>query len=172
MVGDEGRGPDQDETCQATKRLTIMSRFALARRGRLKRKDRTMDLIYSGQLTVEICWCGIRHAVPQELVNHQYRQQRDGEKQTSIYCPLGHEWIRPGEGRAAELERHLTRERAAHDQTKAAKQELERSLQATRGVVTRTKNRIKNGVCPCCKRHFGNLHQHMKTQHPEYAVAE
>ena len=45
----------------------------------------------------------------------------------------------------------------------------ERSLTATRGVVTRIKNRVSKGVCPCCNRSFENLHRHMTTQHPEFA---
>jgi uncharacterized Zn finger protein (UPF0148 family) len=43
-----------------------------------------------------------------------------------------------------------------------------RSLIATKGVVTRMKNRAANGVCPCCNRYFANVHRHMMTQHPEF----
>lgn len=30
------------------------------------------------------------------------------------------------------------------------------------------KNRVANGVCPCCNRHFENLERHMKGQHPDF----
>ncbi len=43
-----------------------------------------------------------------------------------------------------------------------------RQLAAQKGVTTRIKNRIGNGVCPCCKRTFTNLARHMKGQHPDY----
>ncbi len=43
-----------------------------------------------------------------------------------------------------------------------------RQLSAQKGVTTRIKNRIANGVCPCCKRTFQNLARHMKGQHPDY----
>jgi hypothetical protein len=45
-----------------------------------------------------------------------------------------------------------------------------RSNSALKGVVTKKKkqlDRVKNGVCPCCNRHFKNLERHMKSQHPE-----
>jgi len=56
----------------------------------------------------------------------------------------------------------LAYEKRLHDATR-------RTLSATRGVVTRIKNRIGHGVCPCCKRHFGNLQKHMDSKHPGYA---
>lgn len=43
-----------------------------------------------------------------------------------------------------------------------------RQLAAQKGVTTRIKNRISNGVCPCCRRTFKNLARHMKGQHPTY----
>ena len=46
---------------------------------------------------------------------------------------------------------------------------VERRLSATKGVVTRMKNRVSRGICPCCKRHFTNLERHMDTKHPSYA---
>lgn len=118
--------------------------------------------------------CGGTYAITE-----RYRQQKHdkGESWNCPYCKVG--WGYAGQSRAKELENQLAREKAAHDQTRAsrdaareARDRFQRSLIATQGVVTRTKNRIKNGVCPCCKRHFGNLHQHMKTQHPDFAKVE
>lgn len=134
---------------------------------------------YVGDLVVETCWCGIRHAVPKELVDHQLRQFRDGEKQVGICCPLGHNWIRSGEGRAKELERQVQQERQRRDQAEAdakrqreLREKAERSLTAQRGVTTRIKNRVHKGVCPCCNRHFTNLERHMQNQHPDYLTAD
>ena len=42
--------------------------------------------------------------------------------------------------------------------------------QCLRGVVTRTKNRIKKGVCPCCNRYFKNVHRHMLSKHPDKKI--
>jgi len=86
----------------------------------------------------------------------------------SWYCPYcGQSWIYT-ETDVSILEEKLrlnknllVAEQARHDQTQA-------SLSAQKGVTTRLKNRIKNGVCPCCNRHFKNLHRHMKNQHPDF----
>ena len=43
-----------------------------------------------------------------------------------------------------------------------------RQLSAQKGVTTKIKNRIGNGVCPCCNRTFKNLARHMQGQHPDY----
>ncbi len=34
--------------------------------------------------------------------------------------------------------------------------------------LKRIKRQISNGACPCCKRSFQNLVQHMKIKHPDY----
>jgi DNA repair exonuclease SbcCD ATPase subunit len=43
-----------------------------------------------------------------------------------------------------------------------------RSASALKGVVTKKKkqlDRVINGVCPCCNRHFKNLQRHMDDVH-------
>lgn len=40
---------------------------------------------------------------------------------------------------------------------------------ATKGVLTRTKNRVAKGACPCCNRYFRDVHSHITSQHPEYS---
>lgn len=93
------------------------------------------------------------------------RRCKDGGCWRCPYC--GTSWFRTEtdnirlERELKEAEKKLASERARHDQTKA-------SLSAQKAVTTRLKNRIKNGVCPCCHRHFKNLHAHMKNQHPDY----
>jgi hypothetical protein len=134
---------------------------------------------YTGVLEIQACWCGIVHAVPKEMCDTQREQLANGTKLTAIHCPVGHQWFFRGESRVDALERDLARERARHDQTRAALSETrnerdhnERKLIATKGVVTRIKNRVAKGVCPCCKRHFADLHRHMQGQHPEYATTD
>lgn len=65
-------------------------------------------------------------------------------------------------------EREVTREQARHDQTRAELEQTEHRRRAEKGHRTRLQNRIKAGVCPCCKRSFANLAEHMQKQHPEY----
>ena len=118
-------------------------------------------LTYSGVLIVETCWCGIRHAIPNEL-----RRQAVDNGHT-VYCPLGHQWV-VRKTRAEELEAELAEQRR---RTQAARDLLgaeERSHAATRGHLTRAKRRMAHGVCPCCGRTFQQLERHMKAKHPDY----
>lgn len=45
---------------------------------------------------------------------------------------------------------------------------VEHQLRATKGVVTKFRRRVGNGVCPCCTRTFTNLSRHMTTNHPDF----
>ena len=121
-----------------------------------------------GQLTVVRCWCGIQHAVPASLRDEQLRKFNDGGQPQTIYCPLGHRYKPAGVTAAEKLRRSLQQERAAHDQTKSALQDAEHSRRAQKAATTRLKNRVANGVCPCCHRSFKNVRRHMDNQHPDY----
>ncbi len=125
-------------------------------------------LTYSGTLVTTVCWCGTRHAIPQELYEMVERQHRDGRNQTDIYCPLGHAWTFAGEGEATRLQRQLAEERRRASATRELLDHEQRSHAATRGHLTRTKKRVAHGVCPCCNRSFANVERHMKSKHPNY----
>lgn len=112
--------------------------------------------------------CGIRSGIPQNFY------QRLRESQNTFYCPNGHAAVFRN-SRADELEKKLIAERARSDRLKAEADSerrrtktIERSRAALKGQVTKVKNRVGNGVCPCCNRTFQNLLQHMKTQHPTF----
>lgn len=121
-----------------------------------------------GTLSRVRCWCGIQHAVPASLRDEQLRQFNDGEEATSIYCPLGHQHAPAGVTEAERLRRRLQQTKAAHDQTKAQLRDAENQRRAQKAAKTRLKNRIANGVCPCCHRTFVNLLRHMSKKHPGY----
>lgn len=125
-------------------------------------------LTYVGELVVVTCWCGMRHAVPEELDDFQARQRRDGRDQTAIYCPLGHTHIRAGEGEAATLRKQLELARNREATVRAELDQTEASLRAHKGVATKLRKRVAAGVCPCCNRTFQNLSRHMAGQHPDY----
>ena len=38
------------------------------------------------RLTVEFCWCGLEHAIPNNLSRMASEEGRE------IFCPLGHKW--------------------------------------------------------------------------------
>ncbi len=121
------------------------------------------------ELSVEQCWCGIWHAVPQRLIQEQDRQFENRENQRGIYCPLGHSWVRSGQSKCDRLNQQLQRERSHHDQTKAELRETEARRRAEKGAKTKIMNRVAAGICPVCRRPFANLMRHMQGQHPSFA---
>jgi hypothetical protein len=74
--------------------------------------------------------------------------------------------------RLSQVEADARWQREQKDREREAKEQAERRLSATRGVVTRIRNRVANGVCPCCNRTFADLHRHMASQHPEFVEME
>lgn len=135
---------------------------------------RQIQVTASTILETEVCpSCGMLFAMPARL----RKQFRDDH--STFYCPSGHEQYYAGKSdaekakeRADQLARQLDNARArataAEDQAAAA----ERSKRALRAVNTRTRKRIANGLCPCCRRSFANLAEHMAGQHPDYAGSD
>lgn len=68
----------------------------------------------------------------------------------------------------AAKERELESERKRKEWAQQEAKIAERRRRALKAVVTKTKNRIAHGVCPCCRRNFDNLRRHMQTKHPRY----
>jgi len=99
-------------------------------------------------------------------------------KDITFYCSYGHPQHFPqGDSEETKLRRErdrLAQRLAERDDEIRRQREMregaERRLSATRGVVTRIKNRVGHGVCPCCTRSFSNLARHMQTQHAGYAA--
>lgn len=119
--------------------------------------------VFAAQQTfvVETCIrCGIPFALTAEFRDECLREKAG----KNFYCPNGHSQCYAGESdkdRAVRMEREMRREQDRADS-------IERSRRAVKGQLTKTKKRIANGLCPCCNRAFANLHNHMKSQHPDY----
>ena len=114
--------------------------------------------------------CGIVYYFPEPWC------ARASEAARSWICPNGHNQYF-GESDATKLRRErdrLTQRLAEKDDEikhqRGLREGAERQLTATRGVVTRIKNRVAHGVCPYCKRSFNDLARHMGTKHPGYAA--
>lgn len=117
--------------------------------------------------------CGITFAVPD-----RWNKCRHDDHEW-FYCPNGHRQHYSGDSEEDKLRRErdrLAQRIAERDdeiaRQREARQATERQLSATRGVVTRIKNRVGHGVCPCCNRTFGNLQTHMHKQHPDYPKSD
>jgi len=112
--------------------------------------------------------CGNPFGVTDQLYERAVKDKRGG-----LHCPAcgaSTRWVgkTDDQKKIIDLERKLKweAEQLAKQivKTKSAKD----SLSATKGVITKIKKRVHNGVCPCCNRSFVNLNRHMKTKHPDY----
>lgn len=134
---------------------------------------------FAGEAAVAVrCWCSISFAVPRTLYDY-YERANEGGKYT-LFCPLGHSMI-PAGLTAAQREANNLRDQLAREKHRAEQAQedarrnrewahrAERQVAAKKGQITKIKNRVSSGVCPCCTRYFANLHRHMQGQHPEWA---
>lgn len=126
-------------------------------------------------VTENCCSCGVVFAMPDSL---KEARLRDGGR---FFCPSGHgmSYTDNLEARnkalAEQLEGEKRRREAALRETERLQGRLEvsqRQTAAQKGQVTKLKNRAANGVCPCCNRYFANVHRHMKSQHPDFAIPD
>lgn len=91
-----------------------------------------------------------------------------------FYCPNGHrQHYVTSEADKLRRERDLLAQRIAEKDDALTLQRnriarVEKRLSATKGVITRIKRRVGNGICPCCNRSFENLARHMQHQHPAF----
>lgn len=117
------------------------------------------------------CWrCDVVYGMSDTL--HASRT-KDGE---TFFCPNGHQ-ASYHETEAMKLRRErdrLTQRLAEKDDEIKRQREMregtERRLSAAKGQVTKIKNRVGNGVCPCCNRTFENLQRHMSSKHPTFTA--
>lgn len=109
--------------------------------------------------------CGVHFALTESHFNKV--------KQTGafFYCPNGHN-IHFFDSENARLKRELEAERGSVAWVRQQRDKFERQRNAFKGVVTKVKNRVGNGVCPCCTRSFQNLKRHMNHMHPDFKKEE
>lgn len=116
--------------------------------------------------------CGVYYCLDAEF----YQAQQSGRGK-GWHCPNGHTLVvreSDAEKYRREAER-LKQQLAQKDDTinyqKNRAQVAERQVTAAKGQITKLKKRAKAGTCPCCKRTFQNMTEHMKNQHPEFDPA-
>jgi hypothetical protein len=130
----------------------------------------TVSLAYA---QVDCPACGFTFAVPESLID---RRRADGK---DLFCPAAGHPMNFGtteterlRAQLASAERRLESRQATithlRDQCDAA----ERATRAQRGVNTKLRKRISNGVCPCCNRTFADLAKHMAGQHPDFSTSD
>lgn len=121
-------------------------------------------------LAGEECYkCAVKFAIPASL------QRRLRETGDEFFCPNGHGQVY----KAPEIQKLRDELRRVREQSqrdiewqRGQRRVAEKQLIAKKGQITKLKNRISKGVCPCCNRSFADLHRHMTTKHPDYTTKE
>lgn len=119
--------------------------------------------------TITCAACSMTFGVPERFEANR----RDDH--TRFYCPAGHSNYFDGKSDADKLRDELSREQerrarleSSVEYWKGRERQKERSVRAHKGIVTKMRKRIANGVCPCCHAKFKNLRDHMREQHPDW----
>lgn len=120
--------------------------------------------------------CGLSFALDDAFVKARR------EDHATFYCPNGHGRWFPQRNETEALRAELDQMQANRDQYRdwyrtemTISDGLKRRVAAQKGVITRMKNRIANGVCPVpgCKRSgFRDVHLHIATKHPDFQLPE
>lgn len=110
--------------------------------------------------------CGVIFAMTEA-----YLAARRADHRT-FYCLNGHGRCWPQKSEAEKLRDRLRTTEAQLTHTQDQLQMTEYQRRAQKGQVTRLRNRIAAGVCPCCNRSFQDVRAHMRGQHPDLAVPE
>ncbi len=111
--------------------------------------------------------CALHFGIPSQLYTRAVTNAAG-----TIFCPACGQESRWGESddkkRIRDLETKLKWE-SDHAARLASERNLaQASLAATKGIVTRLRNRASAGLCPCCNRTFSQLARHMKSKHPDF----
>ena len=118
--------------------------------------------LFNSLASVKCCSCGTVFGIDDALFAMRKKDHK------SFWCPSGHQQHFAGETEADRLKRALAHEQNARvaAQNDAARERRRRY--AAQGQVTKIKNRVAKGVCPCCNRYFENVHRHVTSQHPDF----
>ena len=109
--------------------------------------------------------CGVWHAIPQHMFD-EYRRQGG-----FWHCPNGHQrgWEEGTEKtEIAKLQRAVEAERQAKLRERVRAIDAEAETAQVQRSHNKMRRRISAGTCPCCRRTFQNLYDHMRKQHPDF----
>lgn len=132
-----------------------------------------MGMWVEGDYVEITCWkCKTRYCLPRVL----YTAAKASDD-ISFHCPYGHSAHYPSgptDEDKLRQERDRLRQQLAQKDDEISRQRdmregVERRLSAAKGQVTKIKNRVGHGICPCCSRSFENLARHMASKHAGYA---
>ena len=127
----------------------------------------TVTMDWTAELeVVEVTGCG--HTIYMTTL-HQRELMRTHNTFFCTYC--GKKNYYAGKSDVEKLRGQLASTKDMLDTARADRDRKEYQRRAEKAAKTRIKNRVQNGVCPCCKRTFQDLARHMAGQHPDFAAS-
>lgn len=112
------------------------------------------------------CRCHIAFAVPAE-----FRKKRLDDR-GAFYCPAGHGQHFTGPTEAQKLKTELERKASMLQAAELRAETAEKDRLQVAKAHRKMRERVMNGVCPCCNRTFQNLMSHMRSEHPDFATVQ
>lgn len=125
---------------------------------------RLTELQYTHDFVAEEC-CSC--FAPFAMSAEHYRLRKEDKK--SFWCPACGTSMSYRESESAR------RIREAEQRADTAVREAATARGQLRTVTRQAekmRKRIRNGLCPCCRRNFPSLGEHIRKQHPEFGNAE
>lgn len=114
----------------------------------------------SVEFITHICGeCGVAFAL-----SRSFQEARKKDRKT-WYCPNGDPRVFTGKTEAEKLQEELARQQQITEAERARAARIEQERDQVARAHNRMRQRVMNGVCPCCNRTFQNLLAHMKTEH-------
>ena len=113
-------------------------------------------------VTEQCCNCGIAFAVTSDFQNRRMKDHK------SFYCPAGHGQHYSDKSEEQRLREQLEQKQQELSRAQTRAESIARQRDQVSKTYHRMRERVKNGVCPCCNRTFENLMNHMRTKHPDY----
>lgn len=105
------------------------------------------------------CRCAMAFAMPSD---YQRRRKND---HAPFYCPNGHQQHYTGPDETSKLKSELERQSQILEVERQRSARLQAEHADVKRAHTRMRERVFNGVCPCCNRTFQDLMRHMHTEH-------
>jgi hypothetical protein len=130
------------------------------------------ELTVQTHLVVEHCYsCGTPFGIGAQLQADLIENHR------SFYCPMGHAQQYAGKTavQRAREERDAARDLARREsERRRIAEQYERQAEyrrrAAKGQLTKIRNRLAAGLCPCCGQHFPSLEAHLADKHPDFVL--
>ena len=112
-------------------------------------------------VTITCCECRMPFGMSRSFYDARRKDHR------TFTCPAGHDQHFTGKSEADKLREQLERKDQMLEAAHQRADKMERQRNDVAKAHKRMRDRIKNGVCPCCNRTFQNLLRHMQTEHSD-----